>query len=337
MFMKKWEKCYIALDVIIFVILCVGYIIFRHNISFFTKTAVGIIKTIFYWILILAMVSILVFFVIHAILIIKKGIHNIRGCDDELFGQLDEYKEGWNEDKRFYIKQIQIINLFYKKDGKVEELVNNNEIERLYARADFLSTQSSFYADFLTCFYSLTISVIASFVCQMMEYKSLLLQITWLFVIVLSFFCILLLRYVERGQAGSYRHYIDQYETKLLLEKIDKVERKFIITTDDEQIMRTQQVVINELIAIRKKKKAKTQKEKLDADIRRVEQLDLCIGDYSQCYIQKVFINGSVGYLVYNRKEGQENNYIGELNLINQQHSILYQIMNKYELISYYG
>lgn len=145
------------------------------------------------------------------------------------------------------------------------------------------------------------------------------------------------LKYAERGQAGSYRHYTDQYETKLLLEKIDKVERKFIITTDDEKIMKTQQVVINELIAIRKKKKAKTQKEKLDADIRRVEQLDLCIGDYSQCYIQKVFINGSVGYLVYNRKEGQENNYIGELNLINQQHSILYQIMNKYELISYYG
>ena len=335
--MKKWEKCYIVIDLIILVILCVGYIIFRHNISCFSKTEVGIIETIFHLILLLAMVSILVFLAIHVILIIKQGLHNIRGCDDELFGQLDEYKEGWNEDKRFYIKQIQIINLFYKKDGKVEELVNNNEIERLYARADFLSTQSSFYADFLTCFYSLTISVIASFVCQMMEYKSLLLQITWLFVIVLSFFCILLLRYVERGQAGSYRHYIDQYETKLLLEKIDKVERKFIITTDDEQIMRTQQVVINELIAIRKKKKAKTQKEKLDADIRRVEQLDLCIGDYSQCYIQKVFINGSVGYLVYNRKEGQENNYIGELNLINQQHSILYQIMNKYELISYYG
>ena len=57
----------------------------------------------------------------------------------------------------------------------------------------------------------------------MMEYNNALLQITWVFVIVLSFFCILLLKYAERGQAGSYRHYTDQYETKLLLHWLRKV------------------------------------------------------------------------------------------------------------------
>ena len=63
--------------------------------------------------------------------------------------------------------------------------------------------------------------------------------------------------------------------------------------------------------------------------------MDLCIGDYNSCYIQKIYINGVVGCLVYDREKGKENNYIGELNLINQDYSILYQILNRYDLISY--
>ena len=73
----------------------------------------------------------------------------------------------------------------------------------------------------------------------------------------------------------------------------------------------------------------------MEADIKQVEQLNLCIGDYSKCYIKNIYINGTKGCLVYERKRGKENNYIGELNLINQEYSILYQILNRYELISY--
>lgn len=74
MFMKKWEKCYIALDMIIFVILCVGYIIFQHSISCFPKKAVDIIETIFFRSFFLITFAILVFGVIHVILFIKQGL-----------------------------------------------------------------------------------------------------------------------------------------------------------------------------------------------------------------------------------------------------------------------
>ena len=121
----------------------------------------------------------------------------------------------------------------------------------------------------------------------------------------------------------------------LLLQKITDLEKELTITGDDEQILETKQIVINELIRIRQKKKLKKQKEKLETDIKQVGQLDLCIGDYNACYIQKIYINGVVGCLVYDREKGKENNYIGELNLINQEYSILYQILNRYDLISY--
>ena len=174
--------------------------------------------------------------------------------------------------------------------GKVDELVKNKEIERLYARADFLLIQNSLFDNLITCFYSLVISVIASFVCQMMECESVLLMFVWMVTILLSFFGIILSRYAEKCQAGSYRYYIDEYERDLLLQKITDLEKELTITGDDEQILETKQIVINELIRIRQKKKLKKQKEKLETDIKQVGQLDLCIGDYNTCYIQKIYI-----------------------------------------------
>ena len=334
--MEKWKKHYIVITGIIFATTCVATVFFVYNVNQLSLRMVEVIRTVLSLIFLLIAVAMIVYFIICGILIMKRGICNIKKCDDKLFKKIDQYKKCWDEDKHYYIKQIQIINLYYKKGGKVDELVKNEEIERLYARADFLLIQNSLFDNLITCFYSLFISVIASFVCQMMECESVVLMLVWMITLVISFFGIILLRYAEKGQAGSYRYYIDEYERGLLLQKITDLEKELMITGDDEQILETKQIVINELIRIRQKKKLKKQKEKLETDIKQVEQLDLCIGDYNTCYIQKIYINGVVGCLVYDREKGKENNYIGELNLINQEYSILYQILNRYNIISYY-
>ena len=66
--------------------------------------------------------------VISALLVIKRGTHNIRECDDELFKKIDQYRKCWGESKYHYIKQIQIINLYYKENGKVDELVKKGKL-----------------------------------------------------------------------------------------------------------------------------------------------------------------------------------------------------------------
>lgn len=334
--MKKWENRYIIITAIIFAIACIVTIAFVNNDSHLPAGTFQITKTILCLIFLLLAVALIIYFVICGILAMKRSIHNIKKCDDEVFRKIDQYKKCWGEDKHYYIKQIQIINLYYEDGGKVDELVKNKELDRLYARADFLLIQNSLFNNLITCFYSLAISVIASFICQMMECESVLLMFAWVATILLSFFGITLSRYAEKGQAGSYRYYINEYERDLLIQKINVLEKELTITCNDEQILETKQAAINELIRIKQKKKFKKHKEQLEIDLKQVGQLDLCMGDYSKCYIQKIYINGTVGCLVYDREKGKENNYIGERNLINQEHSILYQILNRYELISYY-
>ena len=129
--MEKWKKIYVVITGSIFGIMCVIAVLFALNVNMFPLEMVKSIRAILSSILLLIAVAMIVFFVICGIFTVKQGIRNIKKCDDELFRKIDQYKKCWNEDKHYYIKQIQIINLFYKKRGRVDELVKNKEIERL--------------------------------------------------------------------------------------------------------------------------------------------------------------------------------------------------------------
>ena len=56
------------------------------------------------WVFIGAMIIVFLYTFIEAFIRMKKGIHNIRTSDDELFENIDRYKECWNEDNNYYIR-----------------------------------------------------------------------------------------------------------------------------------------------------------------------------------------------------------------------------------------
>ena len=335
--MKKWKKRFLDISIIAFVIVYIVNIILKYNICHFSAQTNQNIEAIFNLIIIFYAVAIIICIIRYVIILIKRGIHNIKKCDDELFNKIDQYKECWREDEDFYIKQIQIINLYYKKGGKVDELVNNQEIERLFARADFLLNNNSLFDNLINCFNSLVFSFVAIFVGQMMASNGVLPSFVWLFTILFFFFVLVFFRYAEKGQAGSYRYYLDDYERSLLLEKIKNLENEIIITDKDEKILEMKQVVIHELIRLRGIRKFKKQKKQLEIDIKQVQKLNLFVEEYDEYHIENICINGSAGYLLYDQEKGKENNYIGENHLINRDYSILYQILKRYDLISYFG
>lgn len=108
--MKKWEKYYISITGVIFIITCIISIIFLRNVSHLSEVTVVIIKMILCLILLLIEVAMVVYFSILGIITMKRGMHNIKKCDDELFTKIDQYKKCWGEDNNYYIKQIEIIN-----------------------------------------------------------------------------------------------------------------------------------------------------------------------------------------------------------------------------------
>lgn len=67
----------------------------------------------------------------------KKGLHNIRYSDDKLWEEIDVYKHRWIENGEYYKKMIRVINCFYQKNGKVDKLVKEKSVDRLFLRLDF--------------------------------------------------------------------------------------------------------------------------------------------------------------------------------------------------------
>lgn len=267
--------------------------------------------------------------------IYKNGFHNLRKCDDKLFENIDVYKNWWKTSNVDYLRQIQIINLYYSKNGKVDEVVKEKKLERLFKRKDFLLKQAAWSEDFMAYFNSLIISGLASFIFAVYSNTNLIKNIFSFIVIFFIFFEIFFIKYAERGENGSYFKQILEYEMKLLDEKIEQLEKNLIITPDDEKILFTKKIVLDGLIKKRKKAKRKGTKETLEKDIKSVENLELCLGDYSNYFIQSIYLGENEIYLVYNREEGRKTNYIGELYLATQDYAILYNILKKYDWLSY--
>ena len=76
-FMKKWEKYYISITGVIFIITCIISIIFLRNVSHLSEVTVVIIKMILCLILLLIEVAMVVYFSILGIITMKRGKHNI--------------------------------------------------------------------------------------------------------------------------------------------------------------------------------------------------------------------------------------------------------------------
>ena len=192
--------------------------------------------------------------------------------------------------------------------------------------------QKNLYNDFATYFYSLTISMIASAIDQILQNKSVGVVTIGIFICTFLFFAIAMLKYKDRGELGSYKYLVDEYEINLLKKKIAELQNSLIMADEDIRILQIKQSTINGLVKIGQKSNRKKQKQ----EISEIKKLNLSIANQKACYIQKIYINKESASLVYHEKNNnKKDNYIGKLNLINEEYIKLYEILCKYQLISY--
>lgn len=270
-------------------------------------------------------------------ILIKKGIHNLNRCDDELFQNIDRFTHSLKKfnSNDYYVRLIQMINLYYKSEGKIDELVKNKEMEQLFKRKDFLLKRKSYFNDFYTYLSSFGISFIASLTFNVIDEKysgNGVISFIYVFFICLVLLAIFGGKYRKRGYDGSYDYLVAEYELKCLERKIDTLEDILAIKDDDEKLLCGQQVIIDQLIDIWEKAKGKKSKKEIEDSIERVRSLELCLEDYAGTYIKEMNIKGQKVYLIYDEEKGRENNYAGKLNLKTPDYIILYEIIEKYQL-----
>ena len=117
---------------------------------------------------------------------------------------------------------------------------------------------------------------------------------------------------------------IFRYELRLLLKKIEDVEKKIIIENIDEDVLITKQNVLKTLIEKCSKKK-ESKRDGIVEDIRKIEKLNLHIEEGVECEKVRFVVQGTQrSGIILCDKEG---------NLINENYKVLYDVLYKYNLI----
>lgn len=261
--------------------------------------------------------------------VIKKGYHNIKYCDDELFAEIDKYVYCYKESNIYYINLIRIINLYYSEEGPVDKLVKDDQLERLLLRSDFLNKQKNLYDELITLFNSFAISLIVALLGESLTDNNAIITFVAAFVMVSSFFAIFFIKYVYRGQGGNCLNQIYEYEIVKLEEKISNLQKTLIISNENEKYIYTQQVALKELVKKKNKDKKYKKDKTLIEDIDNLSNVDLCIKENDNIYDKKLHINNQEVYLAYKKSE--------DCNLketfANDSFEKVYNILSKYELI----
>lgn len=263
-----------------------------------------------------------------AVIFFKQGFKNIRKSEDEPFASIDYHKNNWHDCERFYIKLIQIINYTYRDEGDVDKLVKNKELLKLFARMDLLTNQIQLYDSFIMYACSLGLSIIASLTLRITSNESVVIMMIEPVIIGVAFAAILMMRYYERGHGGSYLYLINEYEKNCLLKKINMLEKDLVIDGHDKGLLDSKQVVISQLILLKKKTKFWKRRAVID-DIERIEELDLCINGRDGCVKHIPIDNGkSTCCMVYNHDNGGKENY-GPINLFNDEYYELFRVLDR--------
>lgn len=249
-----------------------------------------------------------------------SSITNIHSSGDSLFDELDNYNTHWGESKEHYQEMINVINFYYKKDGKVD-LIIGNDLCKLYNRKEFLERTLETKEYLCTCLISVGLSICATLFLDYMRagdgYP------IWYVIIGIGFFfAVVLIKYSKIFNEGS--NHIYKYELDLLKEKIKDAEKEVSVDYKREDMMVTKQNVLLTLFDKCKLPFGKKYDE-IIKDIRNVEQINLNVEEDVD-YKEIKFLIGKT------KREGIL--YLDKNNKwIKEEYETLYKILRKYDLI----
>lgn len=263
---------------------------------------------------------------------VMRGIGNIKRCDDPVFDEIEGYLKHWGNNNYHYMRVIGIINLFYSEDGRInKEIKKNKEINRLYSRLDYLRLKSDFIEELKSNLMALVLSIIASAMFSFLgesfyETKEQVFSKDIIIVFVLLIFVVAttLIWFSYRGRDNEGLNFIREYEIDKLTNYIINFENEIIIESKDEEIIKNQNDILQELISIASKKWQNN--ESVVADINVIEKLNLCLDSYEECEFRKCKRTKT-------KNKVEVSNFIlfdKKGNYVSDNYKKLYEILNKY-------
>lgn len=255
---------------------------------------------------------------------IAKQINKTRYFDEKEWELLEYQKRHFSDTSGQYMRRIMVINYLYRDGGEIDKLVENKETIKLYKRLNYLDSNIELQHKVYELGFSVILPILlTNTMLRKQENEAIYMMVLLILVIIMMF---LLLALIGAAHEPAEAYYI--YEKDKLQEKISKLHKVLSDVDDtDMEIIKMQQDINIYLIDYWKKTKRRKKKRDVEEDIKRLNELDLCIQDAQSVRIQRVQLHTGEGVLVH--KVDADGNDVALL----EGYDDLKEILEKYDMI----
>lgn len=242
------------------------------------------INVIFYITTILFIVVVIITAVMQIAFWLKKAhTHLSQYKGAQCFEHIDFLNRNLGECNEYYRSRIREIKYIYKNDPELQVMVEEADLESLYARKAYLENQLDFFDNVMQIGIALGVSFLVAIIEDSMGMGIISEILFGVFVVVCL--CVLMIaKYIGKGRGDSYTYNMHQYEVRLLNKKIHLVNKKLCANEEVIKILEMRQAIVNVLADIygsrRKRKKYKLKKNEINNMVQILYKLPLLeIGD----------------------------------------------------------
>ncbi len=162
------------------------------------------------------------------------------------FESIDFLNRNLVECNEYYSSRIREINRIYYSDLELKNLVEEENLDVLYARKSYLENQLDFYDNTMQVVTAFGISLLVIFIESGIGADAIIIIVCAILTIV-GLCLAMIAKYIGKGRGDSYTHNIHEYELELLNNKIHIVNRNLEADEQIEKILEMRQTIINSL------------------------------------------------------------------------------------------
>lgn len=242
---KNVDRIFYGMMVFTIVLMIEYFVIYLNNSL---DIPMGIEGNAVFWIsAILLIFGMLIACILQVTYLFKEAIlHVSRYEGKQCFEKIECLYRNLGDCNGYYQGIIREINQVYKADIEIETMINERDLESLYARKSYLENGLDSHSNIMQVLTSAGVSLIVA----LANYEtgaSIALSIFYTMVAVVGVVLCCIAKYIEKGRGGSYLYNTYEYELELLNKKIDLIQYNLETNEAIERIIQMRQVIINTL------------------------------------------------------------------------------------------
>ncbi|MDD6194997.1 MAG: hypothetical protein PUB19_08870 [Lachnospiraceae bacterium] len=252
------------------------------------------------------------------------AFNKTRYFDEEEWELLEYQKRHYSDSSGQCLRRVRVINYLYRDGGEIDRLVQSGEALKLYKRLNHIDSNIELQGKVFELGFTTILPIMLTNILLVDDSNT----VKYMFFLFFFVIIMMLLMFATIGVAHEPKEAIYLYEKEKLKEKIYQLHNSLSnLEETDMEILKMQQDINIYLMECIKKTRKKSKKISIEEDIRKLNELNLCISGEQDILLQRIELCTGEGMLAYKMVEE------GKQKVLMPDYEVLKEILDRYNMI----